>query len=101
KPIVFTEADTPPPRCAESLCARCQPDQGGANRQNGSRAKGLPPEAAGRAIEDYLAVLDNVAFGAATEVTPTFVSPADPAARWTGAYGGQAFFAYSTNYLID
>jgi hypothetical protein len=24
-----------------------------------------------------------------------------PAARWTGAHGGQAFFAYSTNYLID
>ena len=32
---------------------------------------------------------------------PKFVSPADPAARWTGAHGGQAFFAYSTNYLID
>jgi len=29
------------------------------------------------------------------------VSPSDPAARWTGAHGGQAFFAYSTNYLID
>src|SRR6201987_6107341 len=25
----------------------------------------------------------------------------DPAARWTGAHGGQAYFAYSTNYLID
>src|SRR3979409_672368 len=25
----------------------------------------------------------------------------DPAARWTGAHGGQAFFAYATNYLID
>jgi hypothetical protein len=23
------------------------------------------------------------------------------AARWTGAHGGQAFFAYSTNYLVD
>ncbi|MGY3610730.1 MULTISPECIES: transposase [unclassified Bradyrhizobium] len=32
---------------------------------------------------------------------PKFVSPSDPAARWTGAHGGQAFFAYSTNYLID
>src|SRR6516165_1323637 len=30
-----------------------------------------------------------------------FVSPADPAARWTGANGGLAFFAYCTNYLID
>jgi Transposase DDE domain len=48
-----------------------------------------------------LAVSDDAAFGAATEVTPKFVSPSDPAARWTGARGGQAFFAYSTNYLID
>ena len=46
-------------------------------------------------------MLDDEAFGAATEVVPKFVSPADPAARWTGAHGGQAFFAYSTNYLID
>jgi hypothetical protein len=46
-------------------------------------------------------VLDDEAFGAATDVVPKFVSPADPAARWTGAHGGQAFFAYSTNYLID
>jgi hypothetical protein len=29
------------------------------------------------------------------------VSPSDPAARWTGAHGGQAFFAYPTNYLVD
>jgi transposase len=73
-----------------------------ANRQKGIEGgKGLPPEATGRAIEEYLAVLDDAAFGAATEVTPKFVSPSDPAARWTGAHGGQAFFAYSTNYLID
>ena len=73
-----------------------------ANRQNGIEGdKGLPPQAAGRAIDEYLAVLDDAAFGAATQVTPKFISPADPAARWTGAHGGQAFFAYSTNYLID
>ena len=48
-----------------------------------------------------MAVLDDEAFGAATDVVPKFVSPADPAARWTGAHGGQAFFAYSTNYMID
>jgi transposase len=73
-----------------------------ANRQKGIEGdKGLPSDASGRAIEEYLAVLDDAAFGAATEVTPKFVSPADPAARWTGAHGGQAFFAYSTNYLID
>ena len=73
-----------------------------ANRQNGIEGeKGLPPQVAGRAVDEYLAVLDDAAFGAATEVTPKFVSPADPAARWTGAHGGQAFFAYSTNYLVD
>jgi hypothetical protein len=73
-----------------------------ANRQNGIEGeKGLPSEATGRPIEEYLAVLDDAAFGAATEVTPKFVSPSDPAARWTGAHGGQAFFAYSTNYLVD
>ena len=73
-----------------------------ANRQNGIEGeKELSPEATGRAVEEYLAVLDDAAFGAATDVVPKFISPADPAARWTGAHGGQAFFAYSTNYLID
>jgi transposase len=73
-----------------------------ANRQKGIESeKGLPSDATSRAIDEYLNVLDDAAFGAATEVSPKFVSPADPAARWTGAHGGQAFFAYSTNYLID
>ena len=73
-----------------------------ANRQKGIEGdKGLSPEASGRAVEEYLAVLDDAAFGAASEVTPKFISPSDPAARWTGAHGGQAFFGYSTNYLID
>jgi transposase len=73
-----------------------------ASRQKGiDGSAGLSPEASSRAIDEYLAVLDDAAFGAATEVTPKFISPADPAARWTGAHGGQAFFAYSTNYLID
>jgi transposase len=56
---------------------------------------------ANRAMKDYLATLDNAAFGAASEVTPKFVSPSDPAAQWTGAMRGPAFFAYSDNYLID
>jgi transposase len=73
-----------------------------ANRQKGIEGeKGLPSQATSRAVKEYLAVLDDEAFGAATDVVPKFVSPADPAARWTGAHGGQAFFAYSTNYLID
>ncbi|MCP2080819.1 UNVERIFIED_ORG: transposase [Methylorubrum zatmanii] len=73
-----------------------------ANRQKGVEGSaGLPPEAVSRAAREYLAVLDEAAFGAATPVPPKFISPADPAARWTGAYGGQAFFAYTANYLID
>jgi transposase len=74
-------------------------DAGDRNRVEGSA--GLPPEAAGRAVEEYLVVLDDAAFGAASEVTPKFIAPADPAARWTAAHRGPAFFAYSTNYLID
>ena len=73
-----------------------------ASRQNGvDGSAGLPPKAASRAVQEYLTVLDDAAFGAATPVTPKFLSPADPAARWTGAHGGQAFFAYTANYLID
>lgn len=73
-----------------------------ANRQRGVEGdRWAAPEKLSRAVEEYLAVLDDAAFGAATPVTPKFVSPADPAARWTGANGGLAFFAYSANYLID
>ena len=58
-------------------------------------------EAVSRATREYLATLDDAAFGAASEVTPKFVSPTDPAAQWTGAMRGPAFFAYADNYLID
>src|ERR1700684_3069841 len=55
-----------------------------ANRQKGLEGeRGLPPDAAGRAVKEYIAVLDDEAFGAATDVVPKFVSPADPAGRWT------------------
>jgi transposase len=73
-----------------------------ANRQRSVPGdEGLPPGAASRAINEYLAVLDDAAFGAASPVVPKFISPADPASRWTGANKGHAFFAYATNYLID
>jgi hypothetical protein len=62
---------------------------------------GLDPSVSNRAVDEYLAVLDDAAFSAAIEVRPNFISPADPAARWTGAHRGPAFFAYSDNYLID
>jgi hypothetical protein len=32
---------------------------------------------------------------------PKFISRSDPAAQWTGAHKGHAFFAYADNYLID
>jgi hypothetical protein len=48
-------------------------------------SKGLDAQAARRAAKDYLATLDAEAFGAASSVTPKFVSPSDPAAQWTGA----------------
>ena len=59
------------------------------------------PDDPGRAVRDYLATLDNAAFGAASNKTPKFISPSDPAAQWTGALRGPAFFAYANNYLID
>src|SRR4051794_26150069 len=59
------------------------------------------PAGSSRAVKEYLATLDDTAWGAASDVVPKFVSPSDPAAQWTGAQKGPAFFAYSDNYLID
>lgn len=73
-----------------------------ANQTRGVDGKeGLPPELTSQAIDEYLETLDDAAFGASTKVVPKFISPVDPGARWTGADGGAAYFAYSTNYLVD
>lgn len=76
-----------------------------ANKQNSVRSSDWKPEEitdeACRATREYLATLDDAAFGAATPVPPKFVSLSDPAAQWTAQRKGPAFFAYSTNYLID
>lgn len=56
------------------------------------------PEIDTRAMREYLAALDDEALAA---VVPRKVSLSDPQSRWTAATGGIAFFAYSTNYLID
>jgi transposase len=86
----------------DGLAVDGSPIRAGASRPKGVEgAEGLAPEVASRAVDEYLAVLDDAAFGGATAVTPKFISPADPAARWTGAHGGQALFAYCANYLID
>src|SRR5215217_5781964 len=54
-----------------------------------------------RSVREYLDTLDEAAWGAASETVPKFISPSDPAAQWTGAHKGHAFFAYADNYLID
>ena len=80
--------------------------QADANKQNSTPQKdwdpeAIDPETAPRAVREYLAVLDDAAFGAASDVKPKFTSHSDPAAQWTGAMKGHAFFAYATNYLVD
>ena len=72
-----------------------------AHRQRGVAGSGELDPTSNRAVTEYLAVLDDAAFGGATEVEPKFISPTDPAARWTAARGGPAVYAYADNYLID
>jgi transposase len=70
-----------------------------ANKQCSVPSKDWNPEElkkdAARAAREYLATLDDAAFGAASPVTPKFISRSDPAAQWTGAHKGHAFFAYA------
>jgi transposase len=72
-----------------------------AHRQRGVAGTSELDPASNRAVTEYLAVLDDAAFGGATPVEPKLVSPTDPAARWTAARGGPAVYAYADNYLID
>jgi len=77
-----------------------------ANKQNSTPKEEwdhntFDPANAPRAVKEYLEVLDEAAFGAATPVQPKFTSHSDPASQWTAARKGPAFFAYSDNYLID
>ena len=51
-----------------------------------------------RAVREYLAALEDTP---GNETAPKRISLTDPQARWTAAKGERAFFAYSTNYLID
>jgi hypothetical protein len=70
-----------------------------ANRQSGIEGTTWTvPEKANRAVKEYVAALDDAAFGSATAVTPKFIAPADPAARWTAANGGLDFFVYRQLY---
>jgi hypothetical protein len=66
---------------------------------------------ASRAVREYLDALDanNPAEPdsdsdeppSGDSTPPKNISPTDPGARWTAVRGGPAFYAYSTNYLID
>lgn len=56
------------------------------------------PQIDTRAMREYLAALDDEDLAVAPSRK---VSLSDPQSRWTAATGGIAFFAYSTNYLID
>jgi transposase len=51
-----------------------------------------------RLAREYLDALDSQNKDIAT---PKTISLSDPQARWTAITGGLAYFAYSTNYLID
>jgi transposase len=70
-----------------------------------NRQRGVPgaesvdwndPALGTRAVREYLAALDGE-----SPSPPKNISLTDPQSRWTGALGGPAFYAYSTNYLID
>lgn len=73
-----------------------------AQRQRGvpgeDSASCLKHDDASRAVREYLAGLQEAN---ALATTPKNVSLTDPAATWTAAPGGPAFYAYSTNYLIE
>jgi hypothetical protein len=69
-------------------------------RRGVAKVEDLDPTSS-RAVAEYLSVLDDAAFGAATPKEPTSISPTDPAARYTAASDTPAFYAYSDNYLVD
>lgn len=51
-----------------------------------------------RAIHEYL---DSLTEDGSSMQKPKKLSQTDPQARWTCAPGGPAYYAYSTNYLVD
>lgn len=66
--------------------------------QTGEAIDWTNPTLGNRAVREYLEALDDEVLA---EVVPRKTSLSDPQSRWTAATGGIAFFAYSTNYLID
>src|SRR6202051_759507 len=87
--------------CGEAFAVDGSDVVADARRQRGVAQAGDLDPTSNRAAKEYLAVLDDAAFGGPPSVDPKFVSPTDPAARWTAAAGGPALYAYADNYLID
>src|SRR5450631_4503809 len=58
----------------------------------------LGPAQASRAVREYL---EGIEAEGRPDTLCKNTSITDPAAEWTCAPGGPAFFAYSTNYLVD
>lgn len=77
-------------------------------KADAARARGMPgaamnhralgPAQASRAVREYL---EGIEAEGRPEAMRKNISITDPAAEWTCAPGGPAFFAYSTNYLVD
>ena len=76
-------------------------------KADANRRRGVPneesidwsdPALGTRAVHEYL---EGLAQHGQVGATPKNISLTDPAARWTAAPGSPAFFAYSTNYLVD
>src|SRR5271169_4882975 len=76
-------------------------------KADANRRRGVPseegidwsnPQLGTRAVREYLQALE---LEGQIGATPKNISLTDPAARWTAAPGCPAFFAYSTNYLVD
>lgn len=77
-------------------------------KADANRARGVPGEQAvdwkanessSRAVREYLSAIEEA--NPTDAAPPKSVSLTDPAARYTAAPGGPAFYAYSTNYLVD
>jgi hypothetical protein len=73
-----------------------------ANRQRGvpgsQTVDWRDPGLGTRAVREYLEALDGESLA---QALPKNISLTDPQSRWTAAPGGPAFYAYSTNYLVD
>ena len=74
-------------------------------KADANRQRGVPGSEAdwsrtsiSRPVREYLDALDDAD---PERKVPKNISLTDPGSQWTAAPGGPAFYAYSTNYLID